>query len=864
MKSGGQWFSVVLGTALMGLPLSRSEAQTWNMSSPGAGGAFTCADVSANGTVLVGSDLSGLYKRTAPYDWVRIGHSDGINATAVDAVRWEPGSNSVALAGTRNGLYRTTNGGSSWSVVAGPWDADDDVSAIGWSTTNNNVYVATVHAMSNSNCPAEGDCDGAQADSLKLVWLWKSTNDGASFSSYTHGIPAGRRIIKILVDPKVSDGEKVYIVSGRNQGPLVSKEAYLTDNNSTFWKISGDYYAIDVAVDSTHNELVLMTTSDGGPGEDDNIGTIQMSTDDGANWDEITDLTTGAIWFNGGVAYVLNVQQDACSGSPERAGKFLFASGDDWETAVAVAISREDDGIATEDNTASWDLGWTDCKHARGRALNSVAFSLSARGEYWVTPQFVWRHNASGDHKYENAFTTITSGTYQTKGIDNSNPWVVAMGNNTSTIWAGYHDLGIWKSTDDGIRWINKNPDLDPNTNGWDGKGGNVSSIAVSGGDTVFAAMAENDDPESDKTYSYFFKLYRTTDGGDNWSLHGNLGMGFIYSLHKNVGTGRMWATKDGDPYASDDRGATWFLVDSTGFPTDGIFVVTTFDNSGVLAGGWAGLWRSTDNGSNWAEVTSGSDFDFSDEGDDKGDLDKLNRVSWHGIHQILVDESVWVVSYAKYNYSPCTTPCIPANRGIWRSNDFGASFASLTWQTGVTDTVVRRGIAVDSCSRRIHITSGTPHTGGINNTTALNRASGKLTCPLDASGNFVYSKCKVDAVGAGLRYRFGGAVIASGSNEYVYVAVPGNGLMRQTVETGGQTPCETQLGGGEGMRARQVREEHSAPKVEQTLYALKDAYDLEFYDLSGRKVKVTKPGVYFERRELPGKVTRRTVVVTP
>lgn len=496
--------TIAVGLALATLVPVRGEAQTWLKSSPGAGGAFTCVDVSANGTVLVGSDLSGLYKRTSSSgNWTRIGHSDGIKATAVDAVKWKPGDNDVALAGTRNGLYRTTDGGSSWSTVSGGWDSDDDVTAIGWSpTTTSTVYMATV------------DSGGGA-----LFSLWKSTNSGSSFASYTHGVPGLRRIVKILVDPKVSDGEKVYLVSGHDQGRSGHKEIYLADNGGTFSKISGNHYAIDVAVDSTHSQLVVMAASDSGPtGGDDNTGTIQMSTNDGSSWNQVTSTTTGAIWFNGGNAYVINVQQDACSGAPSRAGKFLLTSSDNWATAGGVTTSRQDDGIGTLSNTAGWDTAWTDCPHARGRAFSSVAFSLSARGEYWVTPQFVWRHSASGAHKYENAFATISGGAYVTKGIDNANPWVIAMGNSQSTIYAGYHDLGLWKSTSHGELWISKSPDL----GGWDNKGGNVSSILVTGAadgvDTVFAAMAENDDPANEGQYNYGFELYRSTDGGGTWS----------------------------------------------------------------------------------------------------------------------------------------------------------------------------------------------------------------------------------------------------------------------------------------------------------------------------------------------------------
>jgi hypothetical protein len=379
-----------------------------------------------------------------------------------------------------------------------------------------------------------------------------------------------------------------------------------------------------------------------------------------------------------------------------------------------------------------------------------------------------------------------------------------------------------------------------------------VSSLLVGGADTVFAAMAQNDDPDELGTYSYDFRLYRSVDGGDTWSEHHNFPSpndpGFIYGLHKNNSTGRMWVTNDGRLFHSDDRGSSWTEHASGGIPTNGIFVVATSGNI-VLAGGWAGLWRSTDGGSNWTEVVSGNDFDFSDTGDDRGDLQKLNRVSWHGVHQILVDEYVWVVSYTNHDYDGST------NKGIWRSSDGGETFAMLM------NSTLQRGVAVDSCSHRVHITSGAAHTAGTNVAAALDSASGKLTCRFDYSGALL-SKV-VDASGTDYRYRFGGAIVASGSNDYVYVGVPGYGAMRQTLATGGTNPCDTQLGGGGEMRARKTQEEGYAAPIEPSMFRLEEVYDQEFYDLSGRKVKVRKAGIYFKRRLMPGGVTLRTVVVT-
>ena len=64
-------------------------------------------------------------------------------------------------------------------------------------------------------------------------------------------------------------------------------------------------------------------------------------------------------------------------------------------------------------------------------------------------------------------------------------------------------------------------------------------------------------------------------------------------------------------------------------------------------------------------------------------------------------------------------------------------------------------------------------------------------------------------------------------------------------------------------MNARLAHEEGPAASFEPSMVTLPEVYDREFYDLSGRKVKVTKPGIYFEHRVTPGRVTRRTVVVT-
>ncbi|HKQ58966.1 MAG TPA: sialidase family protein [Candidatus Eisenbacteria bacterium] len=744
-------------------------------------------------------------------------------------------------------------------------ETDKRVTAIGWSPYNEVVYVSTVSSGSDAT-----------------PRLWKSDDDGQNFEEITdHGLSSGTRPIKIIVRNDEEDEEGglfVYLLSGCPQGFNGLKQLWRTADGIHFGRLGaasgggyiGSSYVIDVAVSGLYRasgaHVVVMTLSDNPPGGNDDVGRPYLSLDGGSTWNMIklgVDTTntsgvgkgTGAIWFDDdGDGYLINVQRDVSSASttscgsspPALAGKFHATSSDNWASYGNVSWARIDDGLGNIGGTDPWELGWANCEGARGRVFDNVANTLSEGGQYWVTPKFVWRYTTSGDTKYENAFTAISSSTYQSKGIDNANPWVVALGNDNATVWAGYHDLGIWKSTDDGDTWSNMNPNLGT----YAGYGGNCSSILVSGGDTLFAVLGGADDPDPPTGYNYVFNIYRSVNSGGNWTPIGGLDPGFFYSLHKNSTTGRMWVTRNGRPYASDDKGSSWFLVDSTNFPTDGLYVVTTV-NGVVMAGGWAGLWRSSDHGSNWAQIgttSPTSNFDFTS---DKGDVAHLERMKWHGIHQIMNDEYLWVVSYAGDAYSGSK------NKGVWRSADVGASFPSSAFM----DSTLRRGVAVDSCSRRVHITSGAAHNAGTNDSDELDHASGKLTCRLD--GSAALASKVVEAAGQHYRYRFGGSVVTS-ANNYAFVCVPGYGLMRQTLpSTFPPEECQTEFQGGGGMRAARSREE--VPRmVEPSVLRIADARERVLFDLSGRKVKASRPGVYFEQRLIGTRVARRTVIVVP
>ena len=735
------------------LALPAFAGPTWTRATPGGGGAFLTADVAADGTVLVGSDLSGAYCRAGTGDWTHVGARDGLEATSIEVVRWKPGQSAIALAGTRNGMFRTPapRPGRPWIKVTE--FGHEVVTAIAWQ--GDRVYAAS----------------GGNA-STPLVLRVSTDGAGRSWSPISHDLPAGLRAVKMIADP-VRAGI-VWLLSGDDRFFQGRKELWRSTNGGVSWTLvsvqSGRHlHAIDFALHPASSGVVLMATSLTGPaGGKDDRGVVYRSANGGATWAAVSALpaqATGAVWFDGRDAYLVNVQADACgdAGLP-RSGKFKSAD-------EGVTWTKVDDGVGSD----AWDVGWTRCSFARGRALATVARTLSAKGEYWVTTQFVWRYTSAPPFKYENAFTSrvgSSPGSWITRGIDNSVPTAFTSAG-PGHYWAGYYDIGIWSTHDGGASWANRNPVIGT----WKGQGGNVTGIVVAENSAIVATMAPSSKVEPDSGNVYLYSVWRSTDGGDTWSIcrAGLPHTGFLYGLSRDPGTGRLWLTRDGRVYASSDAGLSWNPA-SGRLPATGLYVTQAKDGV-VLAGGTGGLYRSRGpRYDTWTPVENGA-FDFSGDpgevADPKNpDVPTLHKKRWHGIQQILFDPQianrVWVVSY--YGYGKRKSG--PGKRvGVWKSDDLGLTF------TPITTATLRRGVAVDSLGRRLHITSGVATTGGCNDEREIAAAEGKETWRDDGSGTF--KARSIDTDHPDYQYPFGGPIDIPEDGR-VFVGVPGYGFMRQ------------------------------------------------------------------------------------
>jgi hypothetical protein len=190
-----------------------------------------------------------------------IGKPTGGGAGRLNFIRFDPtNSNTIWVGAPDGGLWKTTNGGTSWATNT------DQLSTIGVSdvaidpTNTQTMYLAT------------GDSDGGDTYSIGLL---KSTDGGNTWNTtgLTWATNLGRTIGRVLVNPSNPQIILVFSSAGIYRS---------TNGGSTFTTATGSF-----------------TTSDGEfkPGDPNTVyacGTsFKRSTDGGATWTAVTVPLTG-------------------------------------------------------------------------------------------------------------------------------------------------------------------------------------------------------------------------------------------------------------------------------------------------------------------------------------------------------------------------------------------------------------------------------------------------------------------------------------------------------------------------------------------------------------------------------------------
>jgi len=177
------------------------------------------------------------------------------------------------------------------------------------------------------------------------------------------------------------------------------------------------------------------------------------------------------------------------------------------------------------------------------------------------------------------------------RSTDNGDTWTVASTSpassmrvavsNTGTLIGGT-STGAWSSTDNGATWSDVSAGL-PDSN--------ILAVGADGSGNIFISTAKNGP-------------YKSNNNGSVWTeISSGLTFKFINAFGYH--SGNLYAVTRAAFLRSNDAGGTWVSIVAP-FPAIGARGIYIHTNGTMFLGSFAGLFRSTDNGTTWAASNVG------------------------------------------------------------------------------------------------------------------------------------------------------------------------------------------------------------------------------------------------------------------
>ncbi len=266
----------------------------------------------------------------ASLKWRSIGPvntSGRIDDFSVGRVRGQPDQIYVATA--TGGVFKSTNGGTSWDPVFDKVDAMMSIGAVRVAPSNVNVVWVGTGEANNRQSSSWGD------------GVYKSTDAGKTW--HNMGLRETRSIARIVIDP--GNYDIVYVAAaGHLWGPNAERGVFKSTDGGQTWKkvlfVDNNTGATDLIIDPMNPQILYAATyqrqrtawgfNGGGPGS-----AIYKTTDGGATW---TKLSNGLP-----------------KGDKGRIGIDLFPS-DSRVVYATIEAAAADAGVyRTVDGGASWE-----------------------------------------------------------------------------------------------------------------------------------------------------------------------------------------------------------------------------------------------------------------------------------------------------------------------------------------------------------------------------------------------------------------------------------------------------------------------------------------------------------------------------
>ena len=470
--------------------------------------------------------------------WTETGLNWNVTQTRrISRIIIDPSNTNVLLAATSNGVYRTSDAGATWSqIVTG------NFKDILWKPGNTNVVYA---AGNNSQ-------------------FYKSSNNGASFTQITSGLPT-TGVSRLALAVSIDAPNTVYVLAGNsaNQGFFGFYRS--TDEGNNFstmatspnllgWDINGAdtggqaWYDLTVAADPNNANVVYV----GGVN-------VWKSTDGGSTW------ALNAHWYGGGGAPYVHADHHGfnfvgntstlligCDGGVFKSN----ATGSSYtDISSNLEIAQMYRLGVSQTNTTQVISGWQDngtnlkTGNNWSRVLGGDGFeSIIDHTNGSVMYGAIYYGSISKSTNGGSGFSNIvgSNGT----GVNEQGAWLtpyIMDPNDSQVLFIG--KSRVYRSTNGGAAWTALGAIA----------GGNINALAVAPSDqnTIYTSKGAS--------------LYKTSDGNNFSALSGYPNGYITYIAVHPTNPNRVWITLSGytdnqKVYYSADGGASWSNY-STGLP---------------------------------------------------------------------------------------------------------------------------------------------------------------------------------------------------------------------------------------------------------------------------------------------------------
>ena len=334
----------------------------------------------------------------------------------------------------------------------------------------------------------------------------------------------------------------------------------------------------DIAIDHTDNSVLYIATGDGDAGDTYSLGVLK-SIDGGLTWD-----ATGLNW---------NVTQT------RRINRLLMHPTDNQMLVAATSNGM----YVTTDGGNSWS-------QTLAGNYKDVEFRPGTPSTIYATGNSLefFRSTDTGASWSQVGTGLPTSGVNRLAiAVSPNNPSVVYAVAGAS---AGSGFYGFYRSLDGGTSFATMA--TSPNLLGWDAAGGDTNG--QSWYDLAIASNPNN----ADEVFVGGVNVWKTTDGGSNWSCAGHWygagGLPYVHADHHGFhyipGTNTMLVGCDGGAFVTDDGGATFSDISANLEVAQIYRLGISQTNQNLVISGWQDNGTNLKDGVNWSRVIGGDGFE--------------------------------------------------------------------------------------------------------------------------------------------------------------------------------------------------------------------------------------------------------------